>query len=127
MSYREEDVNDIHQHENEVADTGEAVSVGGENERDGDNVMREHLPVVLAAFLNVDNQDLLHPKAELSQHVPLHEAGNLAVGPLGPELGEVEVVGRGEVNVLSRRVSQSCDSAPRGLAPLTAPRVQKTE
>ena len=100
MSYREKEVDDIHQHQNEVADTGEAISVRGKNERDGDNVMGEHLPVVLAALLNVDNQDLLHPKAELGQHVPLHEARNLAVGPLGPELGEVEVVRRCEVNVL---------------------------
>ena len=68
------------------------VSVRGVNEADGDDVMGEHLPVVLSALFNVDNQNLLQPKGQLGKHVSLHESGKLTVGPVRPELSEVEKV-----------------------------------
>lgn len=69
-----------------------AVSVRGVDEADGDDVVRKHLPMVLSALLNVDDQDLLQPKGKLGKHVSLHNPGELAVGPVRPELSEVEEV-----------------------------------
>jgi len=56
--------------------------------------MRKHLPVVFPTFLNIDNHNLLEPERELHEVVPLHDAGDVDVGEVCPELGEVEPVGR---------------------------------
>lgn len=69
-----------------------AVSVRGIDEADGNDVMGEHLPVILSALLDVDDQDLLKPEGKLRKHVSLHDAGELAVGPVRPKLAEVEEV-----------------------------------
>ena len=63
----------------------------------------EHLPVVLAALLDVDDDDLLQPEGELPQHVALHQPAQLAVGPAGPEVPEVEPVVRLVVEVQPQR------------------------
>lgn len=62
------------------------------DQADGDDVVGEHLPVVLAALLDVDDDDLLEPEGELAEHVALHQAAELAVGPVGPQVPEVEPV-----------------------------------
>ena len=62
--------------------------------------MSEHLPVILAPFLDVDNNELLHPEAPLRQDVALHDWIDLADWPVGPQLLEVQVVVRLAVDVL---------------------------
>lgn len=52
-------------------------------------MVREHLPVVFAAFLDVDNHYLLQPESELCEIVELHSAGHVARREVGPELAEV--------------------------------------
>jgi hypothetical protein len=39
-------------------------------------VVGEHLPMILSALFNVDDQDLLQPKAELSQIVELEKTSH---------------------------------------------------
>ena len=63
----------------------------------------EHLPVVLAALLNVDDENLLQPKGQLGKHIPLHNTAELSVRPAGPQVLEIKEVGGFRVNVLLRR------------------------
>ena len=69
------------------------VGVASGNERDGDEVMAQHLPMVLPALFHVDDNDLLQPKRPLRQQIHLHDASELPVGPIRPELSHVEPVG----------------------------------
>lgn len=81
------------------------VDVGAGDEGNGDEVVRYHLPVVLAVLLDLDDDDLLDPKGQLGQHVGLDEAVELALRPVGPQLRHVEEVGRGAVDILCRRLT----------------------
>lgn len=60
------------------------VAVGSNNQGDSDEVVAQHLPVVLAAFFNVDHKDLLEPEAQLGEDVELVETGEFAVRPVSP-------------------------------------------
>lgn len=92
-TYREEDIDNIHDNQDKVSDTGVVIAVAGADESRGNDVMAQHLPVVLSSLLNLDNEHLLQPEAPLSKNVKLHEPVNLAVGPVGPKLSHVQVVG----------------------------------
>jgi hypothetical protein len=76
------------------------VGITGGNEHDGDEMVRQHLPMILAALLDVDDQDLLQPEGPLAQHVSLGQTVKFSGGPVGPELLHVEVIRRGRVQVL---------------------------
>jgi hypothetical protein len=76
------------------------VSVAGEDKSGSDNVVSKHLPVVLTALLNVDDNHLLQPERPLAEKVSLHDPIKLAVGPVGPEVLHAHVVRRGAVDVL---------------------------
>lgn len=58
-TYREENVPKIEQHQNQVAHGVVVVSIRSDNQRNSDEMVRQHLPMVLATLLNVDNKDLL--------------------------------------------------------------------
>lgn len=47
------------------------VPVGTDDQRNGNEVVAQHLPVVFAALLDVDDKDLLEPKSELRKDVEL--------------------------------------------------------
>lgn len=102
-TYREENVDHVHEHEYQVADARKVVCVRGEQQAVGDDVVGEHLPVVLAPLLHMDDQELLHPKGPLREHVALDEALQLPVRVVGPQLVEAEEVLRGAINVLRGR------------------------
>jgi hypothetical protein len=70
------------------------VAIACENQHCRDDMVREHLPMVFSPFLNVDHQDLLEPKCVLCQNVPFLQASNLTIGPIAPELLEIEPVFR---------------------------------
>ena len=76
------------------------VAVAGENQHGRDNVMCEHLPVVLSPFLDVDDHDLLQPKCVLREDVPFTKPPYFSVWPVGPELFEVEQVVGVDKNIL---------------------------
>lgn len=104
-TYCEEDVDHIHEAQNDVSDLGLVVAVAHRHERARDDVVREHLPVVLAPLLHVYHEDLLQPKGELQQVVALHQAAHLARREVIPDFIEVEPVRRVVVDVL--RVAQN--------------------
>lgn len=64
-TYGEEQIDNIHEQKDKVADTRVAISVGRINQGVGNDVVGEHLPVILATLFDVDDQDLLDPEAEL--------------------------------------------------------------
>lgn len=70
------------------------VRVRGYDQSDGDEVVRQHLPVILSLLLNVDDIDLLYPEGQLREEIKLHSPSNLSAGPVCPELRHVEKVRR---------------------------------
>jgi hypothetical protein len=88
-----------------MTDGSVVVCVAGEEQTAGDEVMGEHLPVVLTTLLNVEDNNLLDPEGLLREDVGLHEARDFLVWPMGLHLLEVEEVGRLAVHVLSGTVS----------------------
>lgn len=70
-----------------------AIVVTPGNKRDRDEVMGEHLIVVLSAVFHVDNKDLLYPESPLRQYVAFHEPVEFPIWPASPELLHVEKVG----------------------------------
>lgn len=54
----------------------------------------EHLPMILSAFFNVDDHDLLQPEAELSQIVEFEEASHGACRESCPHCGQIVEVWR---------------------------------
>lgn len=54
-TYRQEQVNHIHQDHDQVGDPGRVIRVRRRDERDGDKVVSQHLPVILAAVFYVDD------------------------------------------------------------------------
>lgn len=65
QTYREDEVHDVHEHQHCVASTHLSVSIGEHEQCHSNNVVCEHLPVILAALFNVDNEDLLYPEGGL--------------------------------------------------------------
>ena len=66
------------------------IPIAGEHQRAGDQVVREHLPVVFPPLFDVDDKDLLEPECKLYKIIPLHRALQLPAGPAGPELTQIE-------------------------------------
>lgn len=99
-TYRKEEINNIHDDEDEVSDTGVVVGVAGKDESGSNDVVSEHLPMVLTALFNVNDNHLLQPESPLAKKVGLHDSIELAVGPISPEVLHAHVVRRGAVNVL---------------------------
>ena len=90
--------------------------------------MGQHLVVILPPLLDVDDEDLLHPKRQLREKIPLQTTGHATMWPLRPDGLEVEPVGRLGPDIL---LTSSASSAPtnsiqtgrEGL--FTIPKVQK--
>lgn len=57
-------------------------------------MVREHLPMILSAFLDVDNHNLLQPETELSQIVKLEQTGHGTCRETRPHCRQVVEVGR---------------------------------
>lgn len=80
----QEKIDNIHDDQNKVTNSGHVVDIARRNQGSGDDVVAKHLPMILAALLNVDDDDLLKPKCPLRQDISLHQAVKLTVGPVGP-------------------------------------------
>jgi hypothetical protein len=59
IAYRKQNINSIHNAKNKIPDFCLIVTVTRKDEGAGNNVMREHLPMILSPFLNIHNHDLL--------------------------------------------------------------------
>lgn len=69
-TYWEEKVHDVHQAKDHVTDFRLVIAVAGEYQECRNDVMGEHLPVVLPLLLNVDYHDLLQPECVLDEGIP---------------------------------------------------------
>jgi hypothetical protein len=59
VTHRQEYIARIHQNEDYVASRCKVERVRADEEQDGDDVVGEHLPVVLSPFLDIDDENLL--------------------------------------------------------------------
>jgi len=93
LTYREYQVDDIHQAQDDDADLCLVIAVASNQKQACNDVVGEHLPMVLSTLFNVDNQNLLEPETKLSQIVQLKEAGHGARGERRPHGAEIVEVG----------------------------------
>jgi hypothetical protein len=83
-TYGKEKVDRIHQTENHISDLGMVIAITGEQQATCYYVMREHLPMILPSFLDMDDYDLLQPEGKLGKNVPLSQTINLSIWPICP-------------------------------------------
>jgi hypothetical protein len=76
------------------------VTVAREYQNACDNVVREHLPIILSPFLDIDNHHLLDPESVLNQSVPFLQSPDLSIWPVGPEFFHIKPVVRVDIDVL---------------------------
>lgn len=60
------------------------IAITCEDQSGRDDVMYEHVPVILSPFFNVYDEDLLKPEGILDENVPLPKAWNLTIWPIRP-------------------------------------------
>ncbi|KAA8899206.1 hypothetical protein TRICI_006375 [Trichomonascus ciferrii] len=90
----EDGVDNVHEDHDDVADARVEVVVRAGDETAGDDVVGEHLNVVLALLLDVEHVDLADPAGHLHQVVGLHERMQLIMGPANPEVtGRKSILG----------------------------------
>ena len=100
-TYRQEDVTSIHEDHDETSNTCVVVEVASDHERDRNDMVRHHLPVVRPAGLRIEDEDLMHVERGLEQVVELDGAGQGYMGIMCPHIDRVEDVrGQTRVNVL---------------------------
>lgn len=68
-TYGKQDITEIHQHHDDSSYTGVVGPVAGNDESNGDDVMRIHLPVILPPLFDVDHKELMEPETELREVV----------------------------------------------------------
>lgn len=107
ITYREQDVANIKEHQDQIAHGVVVVPVRADNQRNGDEVVGQHLPVVLATLLDVDHKDLLEPETELREDVELVQRAELTVWPESPEIPEVQPRWRGVIQILKSSLQVS--------------------
>lgn len=62
MAYRQQQVDNVHQTQYNVRNIIKTVDIGRGQESAGEDVVSQHLVVILSPFFHVDNQDLLEPE-----------------------------------------------------------------
>lgn len=60
------------------------------NKRNGDDVMCEHLDVILAALFQIKDYDLCRVECERNEIVEFDRGGDRGVGEFMPKLGRVQ-------------------------------------
>jgi hypothetical protein len=89
-TYWENEIYDIHDAQNQIGYLSLVVSIAREDEKGSDNVVREHLPMILSPLFDIDHEYLLQPEGVLNQNVPFAHPGNFSIRPIGPEILKVE-------------------------------------
>lgn len=123
-AYRQQKVHNIHQTQHHIRDIVEAVDVRRAQQTAGDNVMGQHLVVVLPSLLNIDNQNLLHPKRQLHEQIPFQSPRHTPCGPFPPDCGIIEPVVRVRPDILFPSVPATPIDQHLHRS-LTIPKVQK--
>lgn len=83
---RQEDVTQIHEHENCAPNASKVADIARNDENDRDDVVSKHLEIVLPASLDVDKDDLVYPERELEQVVPFDWSGKVSMWIIDPEV-----------------------------------------
>jgi hypothetical protein len=60
----EEDIANVHRYENGITDPSPVEDVGSAHEDDSNDVVGEHLVVILSSLFEVEDDDLLYPDYE---------------------------------------------------------------
>ena len=76
------------------------VTVTGEDQNCRNNVVNEHLHVILPLLLDMNNQNLLKPESVLNEDVPFAQASNFPIGPVRPKILKIEPVVGVRQNIL---------------------------
>lgn len=92
QTYRKEEVHNIHQTKYHVGHIVKTVDIGGGEEGAGDNVVGEHLVVVLASLLDMNDEDGLDEESQFDKQIPLHQTGHGTSWPFIPDSAEIEPV-----------------------------------
>jgi hypothetical protein len=66
------------------------ISIGKEQKRGREDVVCEHLRIILALLLNVNHEHLLYPETPLDKVVPLEDTFDFSEGPAFPDAMEIE-------------------------------------
>ena len=85
-TYGQEDIDTLHDHKDHIPNFRLMVAIACEHQDACDEMMSEHLPMIFPALLDVDDKDLLEPKGELNEIVPLHQAFGFPIWPSRPLL-----------------------------------------
>ena len=72
-AYGEEYISKVHDTQDDIASLRLVEAVAGKQQRRRKDVVREHLPVILTAFFDVDDEELLQPEGDLHEVVPFYE------------------------------------------------------
>ena len=93
-TYRQEDVTSIHEDHDETSNTRVVVEVASDHERDRNDMVRHHLPVVRPAGLRIEDEDLVHVERGLEQVIELDRASQGYMGVVGPRIDRVQEIRR---------------------------------
>ena len=85
-TYSEENISNVHQAKDHVANLGLVIRVACEHQDARYDMMSEHLPVIFPPLFDIDDKDLLDPKAELNEVVPFHGPFYFSAGPMSPQI-----------------------------------------
>lgn len=88
----QDNVHHIHDTQNDCSDSHVVVAIRQEQKHCCEDVVGEHLRIILALLLNVHDNDLLNPEAPLDEVIPLKDAFHFSKGPACPETVEVQPI-----------------------------------
>lgn len=92
VTYRKKKVHNIHQTKYHVGHIVKTVDISGGEEGAGDDVVGEHLVVVLASLLDMNDEDGLNKEGQFDKQIPLHQAGHGTSWPFVPNRAEIKPV-----------------------------------
>lgn len=93
-TYRKQQVHNVHQAQHHIRHIVEPVNISRPQQTARDDMVRQHLVVILSPLLDVNDENLLHPKRQLREKIPLQTTRHATMRPLRPDRLEVEPVGR---------------------------------
>ena len=72
-TYGEKEIHGIHQTQYNVGNIVKAVDISRGQKSAGNDVVGQHLVMILPPLFNVDDENLLQQEGQLHQEVPLHQ------------------------------------------------------
>jgi hypothetical protein len=90
--YRKDCVDNIHQAKYYIADPRLMISITRKHQGACNDMVREHLNVILSSIFYIHHEYLLQPKGKLHEVVPFGETVHFPVWPIDPEIVQVEPV-----------------------------------